>query len=286
MIKYTLSGFADEISPKLDVQIATLKEIGVNHIEMRSVNEKNIGDFSVFFAKRIKKKLDKNNIKISALGSPIGKIDINGNFEKHFKKFKHIVKLAKIFDTKYIRMFSFYIENEETHDEYYEKVVARLKKLIEYAKEQDVVLLHENEKGIFGDTPERCKKLFDELYCDSFRCTFDPANFVQCGSNTVEAFDLLSNYVEYMHIKDAKLSDGLVVPPGKGDGKIKELMQKLSEKNYSGFISLEPHLMKFAGLEALENGENHSIDTTTALDGVTAFKLAHSALSDILSTVE
>ena len=55
MIKYTISGFADEISPKLDIQIATLKEIGINHIELRSVNEKNIGDFSLLFAKRIKK---------------------------------------------------------------------------------------------------------------------------------------------------------------------------------------------------------------------------------------
>ncbi len=285
MLKYTLSGFADEIASDLDAQIATLKEINVNHIELRSVDEINIGDFTDEFAGKVKEKLDANGIKVSALGSPIGKIKITDDFEEHFEKFKRMVKLAKFFGTKYIRMFSFYIEKEEDPEPYFDEVVARLKKFIEYAKETGIVLLHENEKGIYGDIPERCKKLFDELHCENFRCTFDPANFVQCGYDTAEAFDLLSPYVEYVHIKDARLSDGFVVPPGDGDGKIKIIIEKLNAKNYNGFISLEPHLKIFAGLEALENGENLSIDENSEFDGPTAFKHAHKCLSEIIATV-
>ena len=286
MLTYKFSGFADEIDPSLDKQIATLKEINVEYMELRSVDKINVGDFKMSFAKQIKEKLDQNGIKVSAIGSPVGKIKINEPFFMHFLKYKKVVKLAKLFGTKYIRMFSFYIDKEDDPEKYYDKVIKRLKKFIDYAKKNDIILLHENEKGIYGDTPERCKKIFDALYCDNFRCTYDPANFVQCGCNTAEAFDLLSPYIEYMHIKDANLSDGLVVPPGKGDGQIKTLMEKLSAKNYDGFISLEPHLKKFAGLEALENGENLSINENAEFDGATAFKLAHSCMVEILSTVE
>ena len=286
MLKYNFSGFADEIAPELDKQIETLKEINVEYMELRSVDTINVGDFTMDFAKKVKAQLDENGIKVSAIGSPIGKIDINGNFFMHFFKFKKVVKLAKLFGTKYIRMFSFYIEKAEDADKYFDKVTKRLAKLIAYAKKHDIVLLHENEKGIYGDTPERCKKLFDKLGCDNFRCTFDPANFAQCNVNTAEAFDLLTDHIEYMHIKDARFSDGLVVPPGEGDGQIKVLMDKLSAKNYNGFISLEPHLKKFAGLEALENGENLSVDENSEFDGATAFKHAHSCMVNILSTVE
>ena len=286
MLKYRFSGFADEIDPSLDKQIETLKEINVGYMELRSIDKINVGDFTMSFAKEVKEKLDKNGIKISAIGSPIGKIKIDGGFFMHFLKFKKVVKLAKLFDTKYIRIFSFYIDKNDDYEKHFDKVIARLQKFIKYAKKHDIILLHENEKGIYGDTPERCKKIFEKLYCENFRCTFDPANFIQCGCDTAKGFDLLSDYVEYMHIKDARLEDGLVVPPGKGDGQLKAIMEKLSAKNYDGFISLEPHLKKFAGLEALENGENLSVNENAEFDGATAFKLAHSCMSEILSTVE
>lgn len=286
MLTYNFSGFADEIAPELDAQIATLKEIGVEYMELRSVDKINVGDFTMDFAKEIKEKLDANGIKVSAIGSPIGKIKLDEDFEAHFEKYKHVVELAKLFGTKYIRMFSFYIDKEDDPDKYFDQVIANLKRFLEYAKEQDIILLHENEKGIYGDTPERCKKIFDELFCENFRCTYDPANYVQCGCDTAKAFDLLAPYVEYMHIKDARMSDGLVVPPGQGDGQIKTLMEKLSARNYNGFISLEPHLKKFAGLEALENGENLSVNENADFDGATAFKLAHKCLSEIIATVE
>jgi len=283
MLKYTFSGFADEISKDLDTQIATLKEIGITHLELRSVDAVSIADFTMDFASEVKSKLDANGIKVSAIGSPIGKINIKDDFDEHFKKFEHIVKLAKFFETKYIRIFSFYIDKEEDPEIYFDSVTQRLKKFIEYAEKEDVILLHENEKGIYGDIDTRCKKLFDALYCDNFRCTYDPANFVQSGCDTLKAFELLKDYIEYMHIKDARFSDGLVVPPGRGDGNIVKLVENLNNMDYCGFISLEPHLKKFAGLEALENGENLSIDTTTEFDGPSAFKLAHTCMKNILS---
>lgn len=286
MLNITYTGFADEISTSLDEQIATLKKLGMDHLELRSVEKVNIADFTLDFAKEVKAKLDNNGIKVSALGSPCGKIKIYEDFEPHFEKFKHVVELAKFFETKYIRIFSFYIDEEQDPEQYFGEVVARLKRFIEYAKANNVVLLHENEKDIYGDTYERCVKLFKELYCESFRCTYDPANFVQCGCDTVNAFDALKTYIEYLHIKDARFSDGLVVPPGYGDGNIPVLIKRLSDMNYTGFLSLEPHLKSFSGLDALENGAVLVNKDSNFKDGPTAFTFAHDRLVEIVSEIK
>lgn len=282
MLNVRISGFADEISPDLNKQIAVLNALDIRYMELRSVDKINIADFTLDFAKEVKTKLDANGISVSAIGSPIGKIKLSEDFDAHFEKFKHVVELAKLFGTRYIRIFSFYMEDGDDIDSKFDEVVSKLGKLVAYAKEQDVVLIHENEKKIFGDSPERCARLFDSLYCESFKCTFDPANFVQCGADTLNAYGLLEKYLHYMHIKDARYSDSIVVPPGTGDGNVKEILKRLSAKGYSGFLSLEPHLKVFEGLAALENGKNESVNENSTFDGPSAYKHAFESLVKIL----
>lgn len=151
--------------------------------------------------------------------------------------------------------------------------------MVEYAKAQNTVLLHENEKGIFGDTADRCKLLLDTLGCENFKAVFDFANFVQCGEDTQRAYTLLRPHVAYVHIKDALYSDGSVVPPGSGDGLLENILGAMLRDGYTGFLSLEPHLSDFTGFGALEKGEHQE---WRAMSGEKAFRLAHDALMEIL----
>ena len=244
------SGFADEISSDTTVQFEVLNKLGIKYFEPRGIDGKNISELSIDEAKKLKEKMDSFGIKASSIGSPIGKIYLTDDFDAHFKLFCHVVEIAKILETKYIRIFSFY-NKDEWNEKSRSEVLLRLGKLIEYAKKENVVLLHENEKDIYGDTVCRCLDLMKELYCDNFKSVFDPANFVQCGQNTLEAYEKLHNYVEYIHIKDSK-KDGTIVPAGMGDGNIKEFLGLFAKKGYDGFISLEPHLGNFDGLQNLE----------------------------------
>ena len=154
--------------------------------------------------------------------------------------------------------------------------------MIDYAKENDVILLHENEKNIYGDTADRCFDLMNELHCDNFKAVFDPANFVQCGQDTKKAYEMMKPYIEYMHIKDAKFEDGSVVPAGYGDGNVKFVLSELFGSGYSGFLSLEPHLGDFEGLANLENGD---IMKNLPKGGEGTFRLAYNALSKLLEEV-
>ena len=194
----TISGFADEISPSLDKQIEVIKKLGISHIEMRGVNGKGLVEYPLDEVKKIKEKLDENGISLSAVGSPIGKIQITDPFEEHFELFKHTVEIAKIMETPYIRMFSFFMPEGEEPEKYKDEVFRRLGMFIEYAKQQDVILLHENEKEIYGDVAVRCKEILDEFVCDNFHAVFDFANFVQCKQDTKEAYEMLKPYISYI----------------------------------------------------------------------------------------
>lgn len=284
MDNFVLSTFADEIDAKLETQISVLKQCGVKYIEMRGVNGKNLTSHTLAEVKEIKKQLDENGIKISAVGSPIGKIKITESFESHLELFLHTIQIAHILETKYIRIFSFFIPDGQEPESFRDEVMSRMRKLVEVAENEGITLLHENEKDIYGDTAARCLDILKTVNSSALRATFDPANFVQCGEKVFpEGYELLKGYIEYVHIKDALYSDKSVVPSGKGDGKIGELLKALIKTGYKGFLSLEPHLASFEGFNELE--KNALKKDSGKGEGEKKFLIALEALKGILAEI-
>ncbi len=283
MSKFIWSGFADEIDPMIDIQIAQMKRFGISYIEMRGVNGSNIADCTREEIEQTAKKCEKAGIQISAVGSPLGKIKIHEDMDTHMAKLYDLMEKAKILNTTYIRIFSFYLPEGEEPEKYRDEVLHRLERMTKAAADAHIVLLHENEKGIYGDTPERCLDLLESIGSDSLWATFDPANFVQCGCEPYpHAYELLKPYIRYMHIKDAK-EDGMVVPAGQGNGNVPDLLKRLWDDGYEGFLSLEPHLGDFVGFAALEEeGEAQKKPQS----GADTFEVAVNALHDILKGVE
>lgn len=284
MSKFILSAFADEIDASLTTQMEVLDQHGIKHIEMRGVNGKNLTQYTLDEVREIKKQLDARGFKISAVGSPVGKIKITDDFAPHLDLFKHTIEIAKILETKYIRMFSFFIPHGEDPAKYRDEVMNRWSQFIKSAEGTGIVLLHENEKDIYGDTAERCLDLLKTMNCSYVKATFDPANFVQCNEKTYpEAYELLKDYIEYMHIKDANANDHKVVPAGYGDGKVKEILTALYKAGYEGFLSLEPHLGSFQGFSDLE--PNSPINDMPE-GGPKKFAMAVDALKKITAEIE
>lgn len=283
MLCERISGFSDEIAESMEEQFSVLNKLNIHYFEPRGIDGKNVASLSDAEVSQLKEKMAEYGIKASSIGSPIGKIKLEDPFEEHFVLLKRVVQIAKQLETKYIRMFSFYHEggSEWTAKERAE-VITRLRRMIDYAKEQDVILLHENEKDIYGDTADRCIDLMQELYCEHFQAVFDPANFVQSKQDTLYAYENLKEYIAYVHIKDAKSVDGSVVPAGAGDGNVEEILTDLSRNGYDGFLSLEPHLGSFAGLAALELDDKME---NLPEGGEGTFTLAYRALCGILQKI-
>ncbi len=248
MKNFVISGFGDEAGHDLREQMQVLGRNSIRFLEIRKVSGKTITDYSIAEVKAIKEELDAGGFGVSAIGSPIGKIGVTDPFEAHLDLFKHTIEVARIFGTRYIRMFSFVIPKEEAPEQYRDEVMRRLEQLVAANKGSGVTLLHENEKHIYGENAERCLDIFKHL--PDIRGIFDPANFVQAKVDTKMAYDMLEQYIDYMHVKDARFADGVVVPAGQGDGNVSYILKKLHDKGRDVFLSIEPHLKRFEGIAA------------------------------------
>ncbi len=282
MIYDKISGFSDEIDSCVVTQFEALNRLGIKYFEPRGIDGKNISVLNADEVKELKAKMDKYGIKVSSIGSPVGKMNVEDDFTEHFEMFKNVVYIAKELESRYIRMFSFYKKEGDWTEEKRAEVIRRLKMMIDYAKENDVVLLHENEKDIYGDIADRYADLMEELYCDNFKGVFDPANFVQSGEDTKYAYEKLNKYIEYMHIKDARKEDGKVVPSGMGDGNVEYVLKNLFGNGYKGYLSLEPHLGSFEGLAALELDDEME---KLPKGGEGTYTVAYNALTKILKNI-
>ncbi len=279
MARFILSAFADEASPALDQQIMALGDANIGCVEMRGVDGKSVKDLTFEEARDVRAKLDAARIKVASMGSPFGKIGIQDDFEPHFQEFLHALSLCHILGCETMRVFSFFIPEGDDPEIYRGEVIGRLSRMLDAAEAENVKLAHENEKGIYGDTGDRCLVLMEELG-DRLGLIFDPANFIQVGCVPAQEFPKLEGYLTYMHIKDALLADGSVVPSGHGDGSIQDILSAISQKKGDVVLSVEPHLAVFKGLEHLQaEGVKHQY---TYPDSFAAFAAAAGALKDVL----
>ena len=286
MARFLFSAFADEASKNIAEQIAACKKNGIDYIELRNCDGKNISDFTVDEAKALKAQLDEGGIKVSSIGSHYGKIEITDDFAPHFEAFKNTVEVAKILDTKYIRMFSFYFLNGESREEYRDEVFARLTAMVDYANENGILCCHENERGIYGDTPERALEIA-EYFGDRIGNIFDPANYVINGNPTKPGFGPLCDKITYMHIKDAIADTQTVVPAGEGEGELEYILRELDKQEKVYFLSVEPHLKVFDGLKALEVNDELALKMDSKYsypDNASSFAAACSAIHNLIET--
>ena len=240
---WPLSGFGDEIDPDPAVQAAVLLALGASHIEVRSAWGTNVSELEAPQVAALRGILDEKGLKVSAVASPIGKVDVNLPVEHELDRLRQIISVAKGLDTKYIRIFSFYRAEDQSAEDIRDDVMVRMGALAALAAESGVVLLHENEKGIFGDTPERVLDIMKTVDSPALRIAWDNANFVQVGVKPyTDGYAMLRPYLEYFQVKDALAGTGEVVPSGEGDGELDATIAALKADGFTGFASLEPHL--------------------------------------------
>ena len=253
---WTLSGFADEISPDLDEQCRVLTDLGIRHIEFRSAWDTNVLDLDDNQLELVRATLERAGIATSSVGSPIGKIGVRDDFDAHLVRMRRALHVAAVLQAPYIRLFSFFIPKGEDPAAHRDEVLRRMAALAAEAEGHDVVLLHENEKEIYGDTPQRCLDILESVGSPKLRLAWDPANFVQVGVTPfTDGYEALRPHLEYLQVKDARLEDGTVVPAGEGDGEVEETVRALAADGYDGFCSMEPHLATAGGFGGFSGAE-------------------------------
>jgi len=286
---FIISGFADEISNDLEEQIQSLLSLGLSHISLRTIGNKNIGDFSLnAFRKQVKPLLDRSGVTVSSISSPLGKIfiDDHDGFARQLSMARELRSISTDIGCRYVRIFSFYIPRSDDPTKWRDLVMDRVRQFVHLFEEAGLIALHENEKDIYGDTSSRCKDLFETIQCPNFSGIFDFANFVQCGEDPAESYEILKPYIRYFHIKDAVFSSQRTVLCGTGDGRIREILGHSLANGYHGFLTLEPHLINFASFQSLElNPINPPPLNVRVADGYQCFGMQYQALLEIIRSL-
>ena len=243
-----LSAFADEVTDGFLEQVEFLANERVGYIEPRFVDGKNLMDLSKSELDEVKKMIQDHGLKVSAIGSPIGKVKLDEPFQPHLDKFKHAIDLALLLETPFIRMFSYYAPEGKNIDDYRDQVMERMAAKADLLTAVDVTMVHENETDIYGHSAANCVDMVETVNSPKLRLVYDPANFVwgEKMTNGVEVcFPVMKPYIVHIHIKDWKLGSADVGSiPGEGDGQIKELLAELAAMNYDGCMTMEPHLQE------------------------------------------
>lgn len=267
---WTLSGFADEISDDFEVQCQLLAQLGMKYLEFRSAWGTNILDLDDDQLARADEILQRYDIRVSSIGSPLGKIFIDEDFEAHLVRTRRAVEVANRLGAPFIRVFSFFMREGMDPDEQRDAVLRRMRAFADEAARGGVIMVHENEKDIYGDIPRRCADIVASVDSPNLKAAWDAANYVQVG---VRPFDdgwaLIRPHLAYMQIKDAVAATGEVVPTGRGDGQMVETIRALKADGFDGFFSLEPHL-----------GSAHALG---GFSGPELFTEAHTAFTELLS---
>lgn len=264
---WTLSGFADEIGPDPTIQFATLNDLGITHVEFRSAWDTNVLDLSDEQVAEIARLLAEHDLRVSSIGSPIGKVNVADDFDAHLARADRALAVAARLGAPFVRIFSFFLRPDQAPEQHRDEVLRRMAALARRAEATDAVLLHENEKDIYGDVPERVLDIVESVGSPALRLAWDPANFVQVGVRPfTDGYAALRPHTVYVQIKDALLATGEVVPAGAGDGELRETVRALAADGFDGFFSMEPHLGSYTAFGALSGPANFTRATRAFTD--------------------
>lgn len=252
-----ISGFTDEVSDDLDVQIRALDELGWHHIDLRTVDGKNVSALSDDEFDRVYERLTEHGIEIACFGSTVANWgrDASTDLALDLEDMKNCVRHMHKAGARYLRIMSYRIsEPIPLGHEMESTVIANIRKIVEIAEDSGVVCLHENCLSWGGQSHLHSLRLLEEVDSPALRLVFDTGNPVSMRDiSTVEPygwqnpcyfFDQVRDYVDYVHIKDAVLEGDEVryVFPGRGAGMVNEILERLAGDDRVIPISIEPHV--------------------------------------------
>lgn len=282
-----ISGFADEgpTDKKAESQLTMLSALGLSYYSLRFTDVgngvKNVMQLNRREVQRLNKLHAQFGIRVSSIGSPIGKVklfDIDDGTSNSFVPFERYLKrqvarsieLAQAFDTKLIRGFSFYHPKGTAAEAHVDEATERLSRIAEACAQAGVYFGLEVEANLVGQSGRLLQKLYRGVNDPHLCLIFDGGNL---STQNMEVSQIIAEYramregIGWVHIKDYKIDPTLkwkghvdedrlrnFVPADRGDSgheailrdfrqKIPALERKLKRRGIPGvFLDLEPHL--------------------------------------------
>ncbi|MEM7429188.1 MAG: sugar phosphate isomerase/epimerase family protein [Pseudomonadota bacterium] len=265
-----LTGFADEASQDLAVQIRVTRKLGWNAIESRGVWGTNIHDLSEADFDRACGLLEEAGVHVNCFGSTIANWGkrIEDPFEITLEEVERAIPRMQRLGTKLIRIMSYArCAGAEQHAQ---ERFRRLREITVRFHDAGLTPVHENCMNYGGMSWQHTLELVEnvpglKLVFDTGNpaITPDPSAGAGQTQDPLEFYRNVREHVAYVHIKDARLEGGeeIYTYPGEGHGRIPEILKLLAQDDYDGGISIEPHMASvFHNPDAASASEEESIE--------------------------
>lgn len=218
------------------------KEHDIEYLQLvleKSVDGFKTGDFTQEYATSFKHKL--GITKIAILGSYINPSSPNDS-ELLFdvNKFKEKIKYASILKPIAVGTETgIYKEGETNSEEAYQRVLETMKEIVSEAEKYDVNVGIEGVWCFVINSPQKMKRLVDDINSDNVKVIFDPVNYLNINNYQnqdemiKDIFTLLSDKICVLHAKDFIVENGefKTVKPGDGMLNYELIFKKMNEHN-------------------------------------------------------
>jgi L-ribulose-5-phosphate 3-epimerase len=259
---FKLSVITDEISQDLGhaCEIAA-REFGLGWVELRAMHDKNIINWDAHDIAEAKSILQKFNLQVSEIASPVFKTDWPGapkspfspkqpqfgadfSYAQQDELLGRAFELAKAFGRPPIRIFDFWrLDDQKPHRA---AIDDRIRQAAVRAGGQGLTLTLENELACNTATGAEAARLLDAVRERALMLNWDPGNAAARGE---QAFPdgyakLPKTRIAHMHLKDVvDAGGGKTEWAAMGRGTIDYVGQfrALKRDGYAGALSLETH---------------------------------------------
>lgn len=241
-----LTTIGDEVGITLCEQIKSLKMVNVNYIELRKIDNKYLWEYTNEELLNYAKQLQDNKISVILIDTPIGKKKNSFNYEENSKLLKKYIEITKIFNSKYLRIFSD-IGKQPTN----ESIREVLKEMLQETRKNNMEILIENEKDTYAESISLCSEIIKDI--DGINILFDIENAYAKGYDILKEYDNNKENIKYFHIRDFSVKTMGYTYIGEGSIELEKLFEKLREDRYKWVVSLETMLPKYILTETREN---------------------------------
>jgi len=265
-----LSVITDEIDPDLDRALDVMLEYDVRGAELRQLWDKNIADAPQDYLDRARTAVQSRGMHVVGIASPFYKCDLPGSAPEgpagplhsatargladQIAMLERMIATARFFDTRLIRVFSFWKRGPLT-PEVEETIVDAFAEPVSLAEAAGMVLGLENEHACFVATGAQVARVVDEVSSPALRAIWDPGNALFAGERPFPVgYEAARGRIAHVHVKDARIAPGAPAPEwtivGQGDIDYAGQIAALVADGYDGYLSLETHYAGEATKEA------------------------------------
>lgn len=258
--KLPIAAITDEFSPLLAEAIPVMQEIGMRAAELRVADRKNILDLSSDELKRAKEALDRAELQVVSIASPLLKCTLPNapeldsrfqqdrfasqqRFEDQPMLAERAFYVARFFNARIIRVFSYWrtVKPEACQD----AIVRALDDLTHAAARENVIIGLENEHACNIATAEETACILRLIKHPNLQIVWDPANALVAGEQPFpHGYSLLpKTRIAHVHAKDCHMQGQQPIwgPLGTRHVRWKEQIAALLADDYKGCLSLETH---------------------------------------------